>query len=50
MEDMEVLSSAEPDSLTSEQKQEALRSVNIIKLKRIGKLKVSVCANGVTSA
>ena len=43
---MEVLSGVDPDSLTVEQKRKVLREVNLIKLKRIGKLKGSMCANG----
>ena len=43
MEDMEVLSVIDPDSLTTEQKKKSLRSVNLIKLKRRGKLKVRMC-------
>ena len=43
---MEVLSGVGPDSLTVEQKRKVLREVNLIKLKRIGKLKGSMCANG----
>ena len=41
-----MLSGVNPDSLTAEQKQKSLRGVNIIKLKRSGKLKVRMCANG----
>ena len=43
---MEVLIGVDPDSLTAEQKQKSLRSVNIIKLKRSGKLKGRMCDNG----
>ena len=39
MEDVEVLRSVKTDSLTAEQKQKSIRAVNIIKLKRRGKLK-----------
>ena len=46
MEDMEILSSIYPDYHTAEQKRKALRVVNLIKLKRRGKLKGSMCANG----
>ena len=45
MEDMEVLSVIDPDSLTTEQKKKSLRSVNLIKLKRRGKLKGRMCAD-----
>ena len=49
MEDMEVLIGVDPDSLTAEQNQKALKVVNFIKLKRSGKLKGSICDNGGTS-
>ena len=45
MEDMEVMSSVDPDSFTAEQKQKSLRGVNLIKLKRSRKLKGSMCAD-----
>ena len=47
MEGMEVISGVGPDSLTAEQKRKAFREVNLIKLKRSGKLKVGMCTNGV---
>ena len=40
-------SGADLDSLKSEHKKKSLRAVNLIKPKRIGKLKVRMCANGV---
>ena len=43
---MEVMSSIDLDSLTSEQRQKALRAVNIIKLNRRGKLKGMMYADG----
>ena len=43
---MEVLIIVKPDSITAEQKRKPLKEVNIIKLKRSGKLKSSMCANG----
>ena len=46
MEDIEILSGVNPESLTAEQKRKALRAVNIIKLKSSGKLKIGMCANG----
>ena len=39
-------SGADLDSLKSEHKKKSLRVVNLIKPKRIGKLKVRMCANG----
>ena len=46
MEDMEVLSGVNPDSLTAEKKRKELRAVDPIKLKRRGKFKYRMCANG----
>ena len=42
---MEVLIVVNPDSLPEEYKRKSPRAVNIIKLKRIAKLKVRICAN-----
>ena len=38
--------SVDHDSFTAEQKRKSLRAANLIKLKRSGKLKSSMCANG----
>ena len=46
MEHTEVLISFDPDSLAEEQNKKSLGVVNIIKLKRREKSKVSMCANG----
>ena len=46
MEKMEVMIGFNPESLTAEKKQKALREVNIIKMKRSGKVKDRMCANG----
>ena len=46
MEDMEVLSGVNPDSLAAEQKRKVLRQVNLIKLKISNKTKGRMCANG----
>ena len=41
-----MLIGVDPDSLTVEQNQKSLKVVNLIKLKRSGKLKYGMCANG----
>ena len=46
MEDMSVLTAIDPDAITKEQKQKALRAVNLIKKKRTGSVKGRMCANG----
>ena len=46
MEDMSVLMAINPDALTKEQKQKALRAVILIKQKRTGLIKGCMCANG----
>ena len=46
MEDLNVLDELDPDLLTAEQKRTALRAVNLIKIKRSGKVKGRMCANG----
>ena len=43
---MELPSGVDPDSLTAEQKQKSLRAVNLVQLKRSGKLKGGVCYIG----
>ena len=45
MEDMDVLKSVNPDYLTAEQNRNAVREVNLIKLKRSRKLKGRMCDN-----
>ena len=40
-----MLIGTDPESLTAEHKQKALRLVNIIKLIRSGKFKLGMCAN-----
>lgn len=46
MQELNVLGSLDPDKLTPEEKCSALRAVNLIKLKRCGKVKGRMCANG----
>ena len=46
LDDLEVLGRINPDNLTLEQKRKALRAVNLIKIKRCGKVKGRTCANG----
>ena len=46
MEDMKVLGVLDASKLMNDQKRRALRAVNLIKLKRSGKLKACMCANG----
>ena len=41
-----MLMAIDPDTLTKEQKQKALRGVNLIKQKRTGSIKGRMCANG----
>ena len=43
---MEVLGILDPDLLTPEQKRNALRAINLIKVKRDGKVKGRTCADG----
>ena len=43
---MSVLMAIDPGALTKEQKQKALRSVNLIKQKRTGEIKGRMCSNG----
>ena len=46
LDDLDVLGRLDPDSLTDEQKRNALRAVNLIKMKRDGKCKGRACADG----
>ena len=46
MQDLRVLGDINYDTLLSDQKKKALRAVNLIKLKRCGKVKGRMCANG----
>ena len=46
MQDLEVNGILDVDKLTHEEKRRALRAVNLIKLKRCGKVKGRMCANG----
>ena len=46
LDDLEVLGRINPDLLTPEQKRNALRAVNLIKIKRCGKVKGRTCADG----
>lgn len=46
MDDKSVLGVVDPDALTPEQKKKALKTVNLIKQKRDGKVKGRMCANG----
>ena len=46
MQDMEVLGALDPDQLSNDQKRRALRAINLIKIKRCGKVKGRMCANG----
>ena len=46
LDDLEVLGRIDPDSLTQDQKRKALRAVNLIKIKRCGKVKGRTCADG----
>ena len=46
MDDMDVMSGVDPDSLTEEQKRKSLRAVNITKLKRSNKLNGRMCIDG----
>ena len=48
LDDLEVLGRLNPESLTHEQKHNALRAVNLIKIKRDGKVKGRTCADGST--
>ena len=48
LEDFKVLGRINPDSLSHDQKRRALRAVNLIKLKRCGKMKGRTCADGST--
>ena len=48
LDDINVLGKLDPDSLTHEQKRNALRAVNLIKLKHDGKMKGRTCADGST--
>ena len=43
---MSVWMAIDPDALTKEQKQKALRAVNLIKQERTGSIKGRMCANG----
>ena len=44
--DLQVLGTLDPDKLTSTQKRKALRAINLIKVKRCGKVKGRTCADG----
>ena len=46
LDDLEVLGRINPDLLTFKQKRTALRAVNLIKIKRCGKVKGRTCADG----
>ena len=46
LENLEVLGRIDPDSLTRDDKRKALRAVNLIKIKRCGKVKGRTCADG----
>ena len=46
MEDILVSMAIDPGALTKEQKQKALRAVNLIKQKHTGLIKGRMCANG----
>ena len=46
MESLKGLGEINPDTLTPEQKRKVLRAVNLIKIKRSGKVKGRLCANG----
>ena len=46
LDDLNVLGRLNPDSLTDAQKRNALRAVNLIKIKRDGKCKGRTCADG----
>jgi hypothetical protein len=46
LDDLEVLGRLNPDSLTHDHKHNALRAVNLIKIKRDGKVKGRACADG----
>jgi hypothetical protein len=48
LDDLEVLGRLTPENLTHEQKRNALRAVNLIKIKRDGKIKGRTCADGST--
>jgi len=48
LEAFKVLGRIHPDSLSHDQKRRALRAVNLIKLKRCGKMKGCTCADGST--
>ncbi len=48
LDDLEVLGRLTPENLTHEQKRNALRAVNLIKIKRDGKVKGRACADGST--
>ena len=43
---LNILGRIDPKSLTAEQKRKALRSINLIKIKRDGKVKGRTCADG----
>ena len=44
--DLQVLGTLNPDELTDTQKKKALRAINLIKVKRCGKVKGRTCADG----
>ena len=46
LDDLEVLGILNPDMLTHEQKRDALRAINLIKIKRDGNVKGRTCADG----
>ena len=48
LDDLEVLGRLTPENLTHEEKRNALRAVNLIKIKRDGKVKGRACADGST--
>jgi hypothetical protein len=48
LDDLEVLGRLTPENLTHEQKRNALRAVNLIKIKRDGRVKGRACADGST--
>ena len=46
IDDLNVIGPLTPENLSNDQKRRALRAVNLIKLKRCGKVKGRLCANG----
>ena len=45
LDDLDVLGRLNPDSLTCDQKHKALQAVNLIKIKRCGKIKGRTCVD-----